>query len=132
MDGINLLIKLKQYSNNKKMFTKINKRLSELEDVLTRPGKDNIGSELDGKVEQSDFDYFKKNVIGEEEESGSVLRLYYTWDGSWGSGPKKKTLLEEIKDLKESIKKIENYLGIARLKTESDKYVKVNKTKKRR
>lgn len=118
-------------------FKKINQRLAELEDVLTRNIEnptDYIGSEIDGKVEQKDFDAlkqsfkdYKEKVIGKRK-----VDVYSMKNSFWYSSLtdiieiKDKTLFDEIDEIKESIKKIEEYLGIERKQTESktDKYVK--------
>lgn len=109
------------------MFKKINNRLAEIEDVLIRDGK-HLGSEIDGKVERSEFDDFKKNVIGDKKTdfTGGWLISWTDMYSGKGNTIKEKTLFEEIDEIKESIKKIEEYLGIERVKqeTKTDKYTK--------
>ena len=113
-------------------FKTINKRLEEIEDVLTRDNsdpKDYIGSEIDSKVEQKDFDSLEKSLnkvkatIGERKiDNSSMFALI-----SWGYHVEKsKTIFDEIGEIKDSIKKIEEYLGIERKSKESkvDKYFK--------
>jgi len=122
------------------MFKKINQRLSEIEEVLTRPAKKQgdkkyIGGELDEKVEVTDFEKFKTDVIGKRK-----CDMYSFYITSWidtngnikSNEAKSKTLFEEIDELKESIKKIEEYLGIVREQKELkiDKYVKGKKNTK--
>lgn len=126
-------------------FKKINERITELEDVLTRNidnPTDYIGSRIDGKVEQRDFDdlkqYFKDykdKVIGKRKVGGysTINSFWYSSLAGMNIEVKDKTLFDEIDEIKESIKKIEEFLGIERKQTESktDKYVRKEIKKKK-
>lgn len=117
-----------------KIFKKIESRLNEIEDVLTREVKDGetnyIGSEIDQKLEINDFKHFQDNVIGKNKNCTSTNGFIYRTITSFSdSKTKNKTLFEEIEALNERFDRLEQYLGIKRIQKEEkvDKYVKIKK-----
>jgi hypothetical protein len=100
-----------------------------INDVLTREStngkKEYVGSELDGKVEQKDFDYLRERVIGSSTQR-NLNSLFYR------AFIEEKTLFQEIESLNERFDKLEKHLGIERVQKEEkiDKYISVPKKKK--
>ena len=51
-----------------KKVEKVEKRVKEIEDVLIRKKEEHLGSEIDGKVEQEDYDKLLKRVVSIEDQ----------------------------------------------------------------
>lgn len=82
-----------------------------------------INTRLEELVQQADFEKFKKEVIGSPKID---VDRWNDWLRLGHYERKDKTLFEEIDEIKESIKKIEEYLEIERKQTElkTDMYVR--------
>jgi hypothetical protein len=109
------------------------KDIEEIKDVLTREGTttahvpNGLGSELDGKVEQTEFDEFKKKIFKKEDESSSYGFRFFSMGGYFST----QTLEERIENIEEKLLHLTEYLGVERV-TESEKtrFIKVKKSKK--